>query len=178
MRRWVSVLLIGFFSIPASPSWAQDWQRALKNDHRRPRIVHQGDWTLAELSLTPELRKAARTLHARSKSLFLGPAYASISRPSLIGGIDAFDVLPLEFSRYYYGIVIFNLGGRRSVNVKLTIVGPRRLTGNGSLSLSGNSVTVAYYSADPLNRIGRYTMKWKVPGAKPGHVLSSFCAGC
>ena len=113
-----------------------------------------------------------------AKSVFPYIVYTSISRPGLSSGIDAFDLRPLEFARYYYALVVANFGtstARGTFTLKLT--GPTKWTRTfPNTTVSGRTFTVLYYQGQPLNRTGNYLLKGTFKGA--GSTKSRFCAGC
>ena len=127
--------------------------------------------------LTYSLPEDARQARG-AKSLFPYIVYTSIGRPTISGGIDAFDINPLEFARYYYAMIVANLGtttARGKFTLKLT--GPTRWTRTfPNTSVSGRTFTVLYYREEPLNRVGNYLLKGTFKGA--GSTKSRFCAGC
>ena len=128
--------------------------------------------------LTYNLSDEAVRQFRGKKSVFAYITYASISRPSLSNGFGVFDLTPLEFTRYYYSLVVANLGTRTARGtLTLKLSGPTRWTRTfPNTTVSGGTFTVLYYQGEPLNRIGNYLLKGTFKGA--GSTKSRFCGGC
>jgi hypothetical protein len=175
MRR-SAVLIIAVLAI-ASPLAAQEDARVLKGDARVP-TVHDAPagWGMQSLPIDPAfLAELRNDPLVGKKVVYIAATYASISEPDISGGIDAFDCMPLSFSRYYQGVVIFNLAGARTVNVKVKTTGASRQTMSGRFTLGANSITLIWGRWDAFG-VGVVYFKTTVQGAKA--VTSAVCSGC
>ena len=93
-------------------AWATGRPRSERHGglERPDRIEHRADG----LSILTYNNLPGDAPPTRAKSVFPYIVYASISRPGLSGGIDAFDVTPLESARYYYSLVVVNFSNSAS----------------------------------------------------------------
>ena len=162
----------------AASAGAQELPRSIKGDPRQPELtyVRPDGLGVTEISLTAAQVEALR--RGSSKTAFAYIAYTSISEPDLIGGIDAFDLLPLEFVGYYFALAVANFSAlphTGTVTMKLSGPTPWTERFNG-VTVNGNTVTVLWWRAAPLQRVGNYLFKGTMSGA--GSMKSRFCAGC
>jgi len=155
--------------------------RMLKADPRTAREIDLGDGLAGLAFAIPRGNDAQMTAPrgaAGRKTAFPYIAYTSISKPSIGGGIDAFDVTPLTFAKYYYVLIVANLGSS-SITGKVTfkIGGPVRRTRTfRSVNIPGSTLIALFFQDSPLNRIGNYSLKVSFSGI--GAAKSRFCAGC
>lgn len=173
------VLSILLLASGLTPVLAQEDARKLKLDTRKPiaSYVREDGLGVTVFELDDALLDAVKVRRG-GKSAFAYIAYTSIGKPSLIGGIDAFDLMPLEFTPYYYALAVANLGtGSHRGSVTLRLRGPKAWTENFSgVSIQGRTITVLWWKAPALNRVGNYLFKGVMTGA--GAARSRFCAGC
>ena len=137
------------------------------------RVEHRDDGLSI---LTYDLPESSRK--TRGKTLFSYLVYTSFEAPTLYSYIAPADLSPSEFARYYYNLVVVNLGNRTAVGkATLKLTGPVRWTQTlRNVAVPGPGYVVVSYNSTPLNRIGNYLLKGSFTGA--GAMKSRFCAGC
>lgn len=180
MRRALVCSTIGLAALVCSSfAEAQELSRLLKGDLRTPveQVVREDGLGMTVFELTPEAARRMRP-QQRGKAAVPYIVYTTILKPDITGGIEAFDVTPLEFTSYYYGFVVANLGNSPHVgNVSFSLNGPVKWKRSfNNVSINGGTITVLWIEANPLNRVGSYQITGVMSGA--GSMKSRFCAGC
>jgi len=108
--------------------------------------------------------------------MLIAISYSSILMPDIAGGIDAFDVMPLSFSSYWHGVVLFNLSAAsRNATVKIKATGVSKQLLKGSFFVPGGSIVLIRGQFDPFGT-GVVLFKTTATGARA--VWTAVCAGC
>ena len=176
MRRLVVAALLSFTMI-CLPVAAQEDARILKGDSRVPthHVAPEG-WDMQSLPISPELLAELRDGREARKWMYIAATYTSILQPDISGGIDAFDVMPLPYSPYWQGVVLFNLSSStKVVTVKCKATGASRQTIGGDFVLPGGSIVLISGQFNAFGE-GVVYLKTTVTGAKKVH--TAVCSGC
>lgn len=174
MKRILATLLFCAVALPAA---AQDLDmlRLLKADGR---VGIEADLGGGLYSITLPANSDLAVRESAGKSAFSYIVYTSIGKPDITGGIDAFDVMPLEFAEYWYALVVANFGATSITGTAtFTLKGPVKWKKTfPGITLSSSSITVLFFQAEALDAVGNYLLLAKF--GKAGRMKSRFCAGC
>lgn len=175
IQRLVSIVFCLLVVLPAGAQ--QEEARILKGDTRVPIAgPAPAGWEFLWLPIDDDLRATLEAQRRAAKTTHIAATYTSILKPSITGGIDAFDVSPLSFAAYYQGVVVFNTSSSsRSVTVTVKTSGASHQTISGRFVLPPNSMGLALGQFKPFG-VGVVFLKTQVTGAKA--VTSAVCSGC
>ena len=180
MRRISAVAFILAFSLSSLAHAQQYDHHALKGvKHRAPDHIEVRDDGLHILTYRhPDVSDDGRERQGRPKDILPYITYTWIVEPDIGGGIDCFDIAPLEFAPYWYAFILTN-NSSRSIrgNVTFKLSGPTSWKRSfPNTRIRGRSFAVLYFEGDALRRVGEYMLKSTFKGA--GSAKSRFCAGC
>lgn len=177
MRRFAAAAIFAILIVVASPVAAQEDARILKGDARVPTQLEAPDgWEMYSLPIEPGMLTDFRSQQRAKKTMFIALSYASISKPEIGSGIDAFDITPLSFADYWHGIVIFNLSANaKTVKVKIKAKGASKQTLSGTFTIPANSIVLITGEWGAFGE-GVVFFKTTVTGSKA--VTTAVCSGC
>jgi hypothetical protein len=176
MRKFTIPILL-CVALMGTPAAAQEDARILKGDPRVPthHPAPEG-WGMQSLPISPELLADIDDGRQARKKMFIAATYSSIGKPNISGGIDAFDVMPLSFSKYWQGVVLFNMNASsKNVTVRVKATGASRQTISGNFNIPGGSVVLI---TGQFNAFGSGVVYLKTTATGAKAVTTALCSGC